>query len=482
MQTRRDLYQAYRLMTQRLSMALLQGEPDLPESPTRRHNVAMFGSALVAVVVAAIFGILGLLRPGSATALTAPGTVLIEEESGAVFVYSAPKERLIPVDNVTSARLLLGEQQVKVRAVSAASLARFRRDAMVGIAGAPKSLPAPDRLVRTPWTACVVDGVDTGNEHRPYTTLLGGIDVGGAPIEQGSAVVVEEGGQTWMLWSNRRMRVPAEAVRTMTAERPRQVPAAWLNALPEGPAFRGPDIPGLGRAVTGPDGDRYRAGTVFTVSPVAGMPARWYVLLPDGLASLTPAQAALLLQSPVIKQKAYRGASAQPVELDAATVNATKASATDLGAPDLPSTMPKVITVSGATPLCAVYSATERGSARAVLTVGAAKPIPQPPKGWFNQEMADQVLLTPGSAALVGVLPGEGRLDAVGPLYLIGDQGRRHAIPSAELLPALGYGEQNVAPLPAHLLHLIPEGPALDPEAARNPIQTAPAAVTPPQQ
>lgn len=38
MQTRKDLYQAHRLMMQRLGMALLQAEPDVPESPMRRHT------------------------------------------------------------------------------------------------------------------------------------------------------------------------------------------------------------------------------------------------------------------------------------------------------------------------------------------------------------------------------------------------------------------------------------------------------------
>ncbi|MFD0888040.1 type VII secretion protein EccB, partial [Streptosporangium algeriense] len=146
MQTRRDLYQAYRLMTQRLSTALLQGEPDLPESPMRRHNVAMFGGVLVAVLVAAVFGVIGLLRPGNATALTDPGTVVVEEETGATFVYSAPQGTMIPVVNMASARLLVGQENVKVRVVSSASLTRYPRGTLVGIPGAPESLPVRDRL------------------------------------------------------------------------------------------------------------------------------------------------------------------------------------------------------------------------------------------------------------------------------------------------------------------------------------------------
>ena len=475
MQTRRDLYQAYKLMTQRLGMALLQGEPDLPESPMRRHNVAMFGSVLVAVLVTAGFGILGLLRPGDATALTDPGNVIVEEESGAIFIYSAPQGKMIPVDNVTSARLLLGDQEVKVRTVTAASLAKFPRGALVGIPGAPRSLPAHDHLVRAPWSACVMEGHGLGRRRRPYTSLIGGLDVGGRPVEPSSAMVVEEGGQVWLLWSNRRMRVPAKGVRALTQERPRQVPAAWLNALPTGPDFKSPAIPDRGRAVTGPDGGKSAVGRVFTVPPVVGGPAKWYVLLSDGLADLTPTQATLLLADSASKE-AYGRAPVRETELDAATANGTKESATDLSGDGLPTTMPEIIPSSPTSPLCAVYSDTERGSTRASLTVGGTERIPAPPKGWFNQDVVDQVVFPPGGGALVGVLPGDGRLDAVGPLFLISDQGRRHSIPSPGALPSLGYTPEEVAPLPAHLMKLIPEGPALDAAAARAPIQVSPPA------
>ena len=237
MQTRRDLYQAHKLMVQRLNLALLQGEPDLPESPMRRLNTAMFCGVLVAVLVMAGFGIYGLLFPGGATGLTKPGTVIVEEESGATFIYSEPQKEMIPVTNLASARLLLGEQQVTVTATSSASLEGFHRGTRVGIPGAPESLPAQDRLVRAPWSACVVEGMDTGGERRPYTSLIGGMEVGGRPVGQESAIIVEGGGQTWLLWSNQRMLVSPDSVRALPDGQRRQVPEAWLNALPVGPDF-----------------------------------------------------------------------------------------------------------------------------------------------------------------------------------------------------------------------------------------------------
>ncbi|WP_329085309.1 type VII secretion protein EccB [Streptosporangium sp. NBC_01469] len=469
MQTRRDLYQAHKMMVQRLNMALLQGEPDLPESPMRRLNMGMFCGVLVAVLLAAGFGIAGLLFPGGATGLTKPGIVIVEEESGAVFVYSAPREEMVPVTNITSARLMLGEQGATVRTVTAASLADFQRGTAVGIPGAPQSLPAPDKLVRTPWSVCVVESTDARGERRPHTSMVGGLDVGGRPTGQDSAMIVEEGNDTWMLWSNQRMLVPADSLRALPPGGRRQVPAAWLNALPIGPDFQGPAIPGIGRAARGPGGQRSAVGRVYRVPALVGGPERWYVLLSDGLASLSPVQADLLLQNPASK-KAYGRERVLPIETDAASANEMKVSATRLDAAGLPTTMPKIIAPGPTAPLCAVYSDTERGSAKATLTIESTIRIPAPPAGRFNQDAVDQVVLPPGKGALVGVLPGDGRLDAIQSLYLIGDQGRRHAIQSAEVLGSLGYAAENIAPFPAQLMMLIPEGPVLDPEAARVPV------------
>ncbi len=73
LQTRKDLLQAHRLMTRRAALALLQAEPDPPDQPLRRLNVGMFSSVLVAGIVAAVFGIWGLIAPGQARRPDRPG-------------------------------------------------------------------------------------------------------------------------------------------------------------------------------------------------------------------------------------------------------------------------------------------------------------------------------------------------------------------------------------------------------------------------
>ncbi|MFC6087171.1 type VII secretion protein EccB [Sphaerisporangium aureirubrum] len=468
MQTRRDLYQAHRLMTQRLAMALLQAEPDVPESPMRRHNVAMFCGVLVAVLVTAAFGIWGLLRPGGATALTEPGVLIVEEGTGATFVYSKPEEKLIPVANYTSARLLLGTAAVTVRTVSPASLAGFTRGTLVGIPGAPDSLPAPDKLVQGPWSACVAETSEAGGTRRPYVTLVGGMAVGGRPFGAG-AMLADDGQQSWVVLANRRMRVTDAGVRALTAERPRQVPASWLNALPIGPDFAGPRVAGRGTRVRGPDGRASAVGRVYTVPAVTGGDARWYVLLRDGLAAISQTQATLMLQDPA-SQAAYGRGRMRPLEVDAARANAFPQSRTSLAAQGMPSTMPKIETPDPSAPLCAVYADTAKGSTRASLTIGGRVAMTAPPTAGGDPDHVDQVLLPPGGAVLAGLLPGEGQLASVRDHSLITDQGRRFALASGDVLAMLGYDAAHVAPIPAHLLHLVPEGPVLDPAAARVPV------------
>jgi ESX secretion system ATPase EccB len=79
--------------------------------------------------------------------------------------------------------------------------------------------------------------------------------------------------------------------------------------------------------------------------------------------------------------------------------------------------------------------------------------------------LADQIWLPPGRAALVQALPSPRAKD--GPVYLVTDVGRRYAIPSTDVLQALGLSGAPTSRLPSSLLVRIPEGPPLDPVLAR---------------
>src|SRR5260370_35663794 len=106
MQSRRDLFQAHRLMTQRASLALLRGEPDIPDQPLRRLNVAAFSSVLVAAIVTVLFFIWGLLGHRGSALQDQPGTLILAKATGQPYVF-ARGGQLAPVVTSTSARRTL---------------------------------------------------------------------------------------------------------------------------------------------------------------------------------------------------------------------------------------------------------------------------------------------------------------------------------------------------------------------------------------
>jgi type VII secretion protein EccB len=463
-QTRKDLLQAHRLMTQRAALALVLGEPDNPELPLRRLNVAAFCGVMVALLVMAAFGIYGLLNPGGATGLQQAGMLIVEKETGARYVW-CQNQQLCPVANYVSARLLAGADDGHRKSVSRNSLTAFDRGPEVGIPGAPNTLPDAKKLVRTPWSVCVrtVDNGVTGR--TPVVTLVAGHGVGGQGLRDDQAVAAAAAGQTWLIWRNHRLRVPHYAVSTLSTLPP-QVAAKWLNALPAGPDYQAPDIPGRGTAVTGPRGPA-KVGQVFQVDAASG--TAWYVLLRDGLAPISALEKELLRADPASSQ-AYGNQPFQAIPLDPASVSAYRASPTVISRPELAGRPPQMVQYADSTPLCAVYD-DPTGNSAGHLALGGR--LPAPPSSTAPTGV-DQLVFPPGGGALVGLEPEPGKPSSVSTYFLV-TEGHRYALKSADVATKLGYaitGDQtsNAFPMPASVLGLIPLGPVLDPGAAANPI------------
>ena len=467
MQTRRDLYQAHRLMMQRVGMALLAGEPDLPEPPTRRLIVSVFAGLMVGVLVVAGFGVWGLLSPGGATGLDAPGTLIIEKETGTKYVYSQQDKKLYPVANYASARLILNTAEVNRKLVSQSSLAKFTRGQPVGILGAPDSLPDASHQVTGPWSVCVHSAENTTGGTSSYASLVVGSSVGGRPLNDRQAVVVNGAGQSWVVWRNQRMKLPPEEVRPLSGtDHPPEVSATWLNAVPPGPDFSPPPVPNRGDEVTGPDGGKAPVGTFYVVRTIGG-DERWYVLLTDGLAPIKQTEGVLLQNDPSSKQ-AYKGRPVRPVSIDAASANAAQRSTSKVSKDGLPEVMPTFSSYDAGKPLCVVYANTATGDQDARVAVGGVVPTPTGTPGGSAaaKNVVDQVVLPSGDGSLLGLLPAANQVKSISSYSILTDQGLRFAVPSADIAAKLGFDVKKVAPVPGNLLHLIPEGPPLDPKHA----------------
>ena len=267
MQTRRDLLQAHRLMTQRAALALLQAEPDPPDQPLRRLNVGLISSVLVAVIVAAAFGVWGLLAPGDAQGLTSAGTLIIDSQTGTSYIW-CDHHKLCPVVNYASARLALSSSAPDQRTVSQASLARYPRGPLIGIPGLPEPLPDAHMLVGQPWSVCVQTVTDPATlQRQTTTTLVGGRRVGGRPIAAASALLVASAGRDWVLWDGQRLMIPRGIQQNVltalaAAGSPGGCPCHLAERVPAGLRLRTAADPGVrppGAWPRGRDGP-YRAG------------------------------------------------------------------------------------------------------------------------------------------------------------------------------------------------------------------------------
>ena len=456
MQTRKDLYQAHKLMTQRVALALLQGRPGAAESPLRRTGVGALSGLMVVVLVAAGFGITGMLLPGGARNLEQSGLVLIEKETGAAYSYSAQERRLIPFLNYASARLAMSDSDVQRKLVSSRSLAKYPRGPMTGIPGAPESLPDPGNLVRAPWSLCVRNTSASAQLPVSLVSLVGGRDVGGHVLTDREAVLVRAGDQTWLVWRNSRLRISPDAARTLTQAPVPAIDERWLNGLQQGPDYAAPNIPGKGQKRAGPDGQLSVAGQVYKVRAIAGSAERWYVQLPDGLSGISETQAGLLISA---------GSSGPERLIPPATANANIAP-TSLFSRDLPEHPPALATRDPSALLCVVYRDTEKLSTNSRFTIGGFLPSGHT----ANPAGPDQIIL-PGGGAFAGTLAGPGQQPQS--FALITEQGVRHPIPTADDATKLGYSTGSAAPVPANLLQLFHLGPALTSNAARRPAPAA---------
>ena len=213
----------------------------------------------------------------------------------------------------------------------------------------------------------------------------------------------------------------------------------------------------------GPAGGPARTGQVFATSPGA---AQYYVLTRQGLAPVTSTEAKLL--------------DAAPGQVPQGTVTTAQAASHhgSLSADGMPQSMPVPAdrNVSARVPLCVVYSGpASTGPLAGQVTVGGRVPAGGLATG--GGTYVNRIAMKPGTAALAAVVPAlpspssgvaaSGQRPDVTSYFLV-TGGVRYGLASPGAAAVLGYDlatEQTL--VPASVVDLIPQGPALDPAAAR---------------
>jgi type VII secretion protein EccB len=469
-QTRRDQLQAYRFVTTRVQSALLHGEPDAPETPMRGIGVSMLSGIMVAVLVTVGFGIFGLLRPGGKEGWKASGTLVVEKETGTRFVYIAQDGALHPVLNYASARLILNTPDIAVKYFSRKSLADAPRGLPRGIQGLPDSMPDANGLVDGPWTVCSQPPLQDGAAASMTVSVR--YPPAGQRVDHGHAVLVKTRSDSYLLWDDHALKItsPMAVVALHYSENAAlRVAETWVNSVPPGPDLRAITIEGVGEPGPPVGGTAATVGQVFQVpgSSTSVAPQYW-VMRRDGLALTTEMDAYLLIGDEGIKS-AYGGNTPKFIEISSSDVSAAPRSRDEATTSGFPATVPSQLDPvgSGSQVVCAAYSDTSGASTHVTVSltdrVPGARPQTSIPFS-LDGSTASQVLLPPGTAAVVRELPQDNQ--PTDSFFLITDAGGKYPVPSKDVLGILGYAGVNITPVPTGILHLIPTGPALDPASA----------------
>ncbi|MDX3849470.1 type VII secretion protein EccB [Streptomyces sp. AK02-01A] len=489
MQSRRDQVQAYSFTVGRLTSSMLMADPDAVDTPMSRTRRGSAIGLVIGALICVGFMVFGLLFPKDSDAWRKPGVLVMEKETGARYVYDGGTLR--PVINYASAKLVTGDKGT-VQQVSRSTLADVPRGTLIGIPGAPDSLPAADRLTHASWQVCATSRAADDGTRAPTTTLAAGI-VPRSSVEFGPnealLVTTRKGKQSTdvLLWHGTRFRLDSAhgALQSLgygTVEA-LAVADAFLSAIPAGPDLAPQEV--AGRGARGPrlSGQPRRVGQLFAVH-TPGSPEQYYLLDRAGLVPLTLTELQLLRGDPRTRDKAYAGQRPAVVVLppdEAAQHMAPKSTAAGAGPDALPARPPTAlapqpgsvpclrVTPGGGAPRQAFVRvpAVSAAGAPVVARQGVAPSCPVP----------DAISVRPGSGVLA--MPASAGAGASGARYLVTDDGIKYPLAAPAVAGRLSYTDQDLMRLPSALLRLLPTGPLLDPDRAAAPALSGPAPAAP---
>ncbi|HEX5117177.1 MAG TPA: type VII secretion protein EccB [Pseudonocardiaceae bacterium] len=461
MWTQRDQIQAYQFLRRRLVSALVTGDANHPTSPSRRLVLGTILGIAAAVLTAAVFGVIGLLNPSGSNDWQQGGQVIVERETGARYALGAGGQ-LVPVLNYASARLYVGGNGDQTVTVSASTLRGAPRGQMVGIPGAPDSLPATDSLSDNTFTSCTRTPGDRPASSPPVATvILGPTTPGGRALPGNQALlVVAPSGDDFLITAGHRFRLAGQAPAAALGYEgvpTFRVAENWLDTVPVGRDLGLVAVPGAGAPGPSVGGRSTLVGQILT-------DGSYYLVQRDGLAPVSQTEALLVLGDSA-NSAAYPDGRQAALPLPVAALDTAPRSPSAEDTAGYPRAVPKLAPADQSTVLCSVGNGD--GDARIMTSAG----VPLPAGGRSisvdqrtDDRVADEVFVPPGTGALLRQQVGGGQ---PGPEYLVTDTGMKYPVPTAADVTALGYGNVPATPVAGTVLDLLPQGPSLDIAAAR---------------
>ncbi len=467
--TTKSQVQAYRFMLRRMESALVRKDAVMLHEPMRNHLRATAVGVILSVLGLAAFFVVGKFSPASEVS---GNEIVIGTSTQTVFVVQDNPRRLIPMLNLTSARLLLaaiapGREEPKIKTVADSALADIPRAPSTGLAGAPP-LPVRDNLIQGVWSVCDTATVrpdlpnGASNPQLSTTVLIREQPPPGRPLgdDQALLVAAQSTGATYLVWRGKRGQVDLRDSAVRNHYRlgnvvPRKVSTGLLNAIPEGPPLRLPAIP-TGRPV--PQLPGVQVGDVVRVK---GVQDSFFLMLPQGVQAVEPAVADL------IRYRRSTSADFTNVTPEAMSRAPEAPLANQLDFTGFPDRVLQMLKITETPVACLSWQGPDKAP---VITVNSDERLPlddgespvEVPRVASGQ--TDSVVLKPTKGALVrGMVPGQ-RPDT-GAIWLVTDLGLRYGVPTIEVARALGLGE-DTTPAPEFILGLLPIGTTLDPQRA----------------
>jgi type VII secretion protein EccB len=457
-------------LRRRLGFAFQRRSVRMQTDRMRTQRMMLTISALISVLVMVGALVVGWLRPAG---LVNESKIVADRKLGTVFV--SVDGRLHPAVNLVSARLIAGEP-LDPTFVSPDDLAKWPRGPLVGIVGAPAEVPSVELPEVSRWAVC--DTASDSLSARPVVTGINGeLTLGDRAREVGddAAVVGEFGGKAYVIAGGVRMPVDLSD-RAVTgplgldeSTTPVELSLAVVDAVPAGRPLVVPAVPGAGEPTAVDVGAPVVIGSVVVSQDVASGRDQFYVVLADGVQSVSSVVAAML------RQRDSYGASQPPrVSPDVLGHIPVRDVLDVAGYPARPL---KVVDWRAEPVLCVAW---DRGvadrQARQRVLVGRALPVSVEQEAHLvplvlstqdRGTVADQVLLADGAATWVsttGESPDSARRET---LWLISESGVRYGVPfDEETLRALGLKDVTPRLAPWPLLRVWPAGPELSRQAA----------------
>lgn len=456
----------WRFVMRRIASGVALHDTRMLVEPLRTQTRAVLMGALILVTALVGCFVFSLIRPNTSAANNA---VLADRSTAALYVRVG--DRLHPVLNLTSARLIVG-RPVNPTTVKSSELDKFARGNLIGIPGAPERM-VQNTATDADWTVCdAATGPAAG-----VTVIAGRPDSSGAraaALDRRDGVLVEDTTGTWLLWDGKRSRIDL-ADRPVTnalgfggdVPAPRPIAAGLFNAIPQAPALAVPAIPGAGDPpdyglpLPAPIGSVVAAHAVTESS--AGT-VLYYAVLPDGLQPISPVLAAML-------RNADSYGFDQPPRLGADQITRLPVSRM-LDTGRYPGQRISLVDAARAPITCAFWSK-PAGAATSSLALlsGSALPVPD---GIRPEELvgagaggvATRVALAPGTGYFVQTVGQEPTAPAAGSLFWVADTGVRYGIDNEDTaghnktVEALGLNPPPTA-IPWSMLSLFAPGPTL---------------------